>query len=92
MNCQNIQRFGCNSLIDNKDLYHIGASLKDLGKQCFAFDKMDDERKDIAQILNEVKASNELIKKSVENADVNEAYIYDILDKWAESRHIKIKK
>ena len=55
-------------------------------------DKMDDERKDIAQILNEVKTSNELIKKSVENADVNEAYIYDILDKWAESRHIKIKK
>ena len=54
--------------------------------------KMDDERKDIAQILNEVKTSNELIKKSVENADVNEAYIYDILDKWAESRHIKIKK
>ena len=28
-------------IIDNKDLYLIGASLKDLGKQCFAFDKMD---------------------------------------------------
>lgn len=28
-------------IIDNKFLYHIGASLKDLGKQCFAFEIMD---------------------------------------------------
>lgn len=27
-------------LIDNKDLYHCGASLKDLGKKCFAISKM----------------------------------------------------
>lgn len=24
-------------IIDKKDVYHIGASLKDLGKKCFAF-------------------------------------------------------
>ena len=28
-------------LLDGQDLYHIGASLKDLGRQCFAFSKMD---------------------------------------------------
>jgi len=28
-------------LIDNKEAYHIGASLKDLGKKVFAFSKMD---------------------------------------------------
>ena len=28
--------------IDNKDLYHIGASLKDLGKKCFAISKIED--------------------------------------------------
>ena len=28
-------------IIDNKILYHIGASLKDLGKKCFAFEIMD---------------------------------------------------
>lgn len=28
-------------VIDDKDLYHIGASLKDLGKKWFAFAKMD---------------------------------------------------
>ena len=29
-------------VIDNKKLYHIGASLKDLGKKCFAISKIDD--------------------------------------------------
>ena len=29
-------------LIDNKELYHCGASLKDLGKKCFAINKMND--------------------------------------------------
>ena len=38
-------------IIDNKELYHIGASLKDLGKQCFAFDKMDDPKTLIPAIL-----------------------------------------
>ncbi len=31
----------CFLIIDNKILYHIGASLKDLGKKCFAFDVFD---------------------------------------------------
>ncbi len=29
-------------IIDNKDLYHIGASLKDLGKKWFAFSKINE--------------------------------------------------
>ncbi len=29
-------------VIDNKNLYHIGASLKDLGKKCFAIPKIED--------------------------------------------------
>lgn len=29
-------------IIDNKHLYHIGASLKDLGKKCFAINKIED--------------------------------------------------
>ncbi len=28
-------------ILDNTELYHIGASLKDLGKKCFAINKMD---------------------------------------------------
>ena len=29
-------------IIDNEELYHIGASLKDLGKKCFAISKIQD--------------------------------------------------
>ena len=29
-------------VIDNKELYHCGASLKDLGKKCFGINKIDD--------------------------------------------------
>ena len=29
-------------VIDNKELYHVGASLKDLGKKCFAISKIED--------------------------------------------------
>lgn len=35
---------GCHDrflIIDNKDIYHIGASLKDLGKRLFAFSKLE---------------------------------------------------
>ena len=28
-------------IIDNKEVYHLGASLKDLGKKWFAFSKME---------------------------------------------------
>lgn len=40
-------------IIDGKELYHIGASLKDLGKKWFAFSKMDIEVGRMLQILNE---------------------------------------
>jgi hypothetical protein len=36
-------------IIDQTELYHIGASLKDLGKKCFAFSKMNEE---VVNILN----------------------------------------
>jgi len=38
-------------IIDNKDVYHIGASLKDLGKKWFAFAKLD---KDTFSLLNKL--------------------------------------
>lgn len=39
-------------IIDNQILYHIGASLKDLGKKCFAFEEFDSDF--IADILAKV--------------------------------------
>ena len=39
-------------IIDNKDIYHLGASLKDLGKKWFAFSKMD--KNSVSSILNSI--------------------------------------
>jgi phage regulator Rha-like protein len=40
-------------IIDKQDLYHLGASLKDLGKQCFAFSKLDSLAPDILSRLQD---------------------------------------
>lgn len=42
----------CFLVIDNTELYHIGASLKDLGKKWFAFSRMDIEVANMLQFLN----------------------------------------
>ena len=39
-------------IIDDKEVYHLGASLKDLGKKWFAFSKMD--KKSLESILNSI--------------------------------------
>jgi len=39
-------------IIDDKDIYHIGASLKDLGKKWFAFSKFD---KNAIELLSKLK-------------------------------------
>lgn len=39
-------------IIDNQEVYHLGASLKDLGKKWFAFSKL--EPKSIENLLNEI--------------------------------------
>jgi hypothetical protein len=40
-------------IIDHKEVYHLGASLKDLGKKWFAFSKLD--KSSVSNILNEIK-------------------------------------
>ncbi len=45
-------------IIDDTELYHIGASLKDLGKKWFAFSRMDDLTQMILENLK-LKTSKE---------------------------------
>ena len=40
-------------IIDGKEVFHLGASLKDLGKKWFAFSKL--ETKSVENIMNEIK-------------------------------------
>ena len=38
-------------IIDNKEMYHLGASIKDLGKKCFGINKIED-KEIIGKIIN----------------------------------------
>jgi hypothetical protein len=42
-------------LIDEKELYHIGASVKDLGKRWFAFSRMDSL---VGEVIQRLRANN----------------------------------
>lgn len=56
------------------------------------FEAINEERGSIDKLVESYNNSSKLLKKVVESNDVNEEYIYEILDKWAESRRVKTKK
>ena len=47
-------------IIDNKTVYHIGASLKDLGKKWFALSKIN---LDAAEMLAKLEQEKKIFKK-----------------------------
>ena len=61
-------------------------------KSTSIFDAILEEKSSIDKLVNSYESSNKLLKKIVEGNDVNEQYIFEILDKWAEDRNLKIKK
>ena len=40
-------------IIDEKELYHVGASIKDLGKKCFAINKIENE--DVIEVIKNIQ-------------------------------------
>ena len=40
-------------IIDEKELYHVGASIKDLGKKCFAINKIENE--DVIKVIKNIQ-------------------------------------
>ena len=44
-------------IIDGTVAYHVGASLKDAGKKCFAINRIED-RENIIDILNRIKKTD----------------------------------
>lgn len=52
---------------------------------------LKEEKSSIEELALNYKNTNELLKKILEKNDVNEEYIFDIMDKWAENRKVKTK-
>ena len=45
----------------------------------------------LAEVLEKQRETAALLKKITESGDVNETYIFEILDKWAAARRVKMK-
>lgn len=56
------------------------------------FESLKEEKLSIEKLVENYQESNKLLKKVVENNDVNEEYIFEILDKWALDRKVKTRK
>ena len=41
-------------IIDKTEIYHIGASLKDLGKKCFGFTRLEESQLMIKTVMGAV--------------------------------------
>lgn len=81
----------------NKDVADVLKSNSDqIGqihdKNNSVLESLLEEKQDIASLVEGYKSTNELLKKVVENNDVNISYIFDIIDKWAEDRKVKTRK
>lgn len=81
----------------NKDVAEALKSSSDTIKQIHdkstsIYTAITNEKETMDKLIDSYTESNKLLKKVVENNDVNEQYIYEILDKWADSRKVKTKK
>lgn len=54
--------------------------------------RIADEGKSITDLAKTYAETNAFLKVLVEKNDVNEEYLFDVLDRWAESRRVKTKK
>lgn len=50
------------------------------------------EYQSIEKLAESYDNSTKFLKKVVENNEVNEEYLFEVLDRWAESRRVKTKK
>lgn len=61
-------------------------------KNTSIYNAIQEEKLSIDKLVESYNTSSQLLKKVVEANDVNEEYIFEILDKWALSRKVKTKK
>lgn len=53
---------------------------------------ISNQKGSIEELTSTYRETNRLLKQIIEKDDVNEQHLYEVLDKWAEARRVKIKK
>ncbi|MCL2556041.1 MAG: hypothetical protein FWE03_03355 [Firmicutes bacterium] len=79
----------------NKDVADVmienGRQLSEIKKGMDSIVK-EQGGEDLKELLITQKTSANFLKKIVEDKDINEAYLFEVLDRWAEDRKVKVKK
>lgn len=81
----------------NKD---VAAVLQDNGKKIEEIRReneaisaaLAEQNKTVKELTYAFRETTEALRNTVEGEEVNEAYLFDILDKWALSRKVKVKR
>ena len=90
-NLQNVNDFINKDVAENivensKAIQEIKSGSENIAK------RLEEEKSSVEKLTEVYSSSNALLKKIVEKNDVNEEYIFYIIDKWAEDRKVKTKK
>lgn len=89
-NVQKVSQFINEDVVKTIEKNTEDISLIKSGNQAI-MSRLEQEKSSIDKLTETYKATNDVLRKIIEKDDVNEMYIYDILDKWAESRKVKTK-
>ena len=81
----------------NRDVASVladnGKKIEEIRKENEALSSaLAEQNKDVKELISVFRETAKALNKTVEEEKVNEAYLFDVLDKWAESRKVKIKK
>ena len=68
---------------NNAEIKSVKSSAEDIVK------RLEKENSSIERLIAEYTQTNAFLKKIVEGEDVNEAYLYDVLDRWYSSKKKK---
>lgn len=90
-NVQKVSEFINKDIADSLSQNHQKLEIIKSGNESLT-KRIIDENSSVESLLTTFVSTNELLKKVVEKEDINEEYIFEILDKWAESRKVKTKK
>ena len=81
----------------NKDVAAVlqenGKKIEEIRRENEAMSgALAEQNKTVKELLYAFRETTETLRKTVEGERVNEEYIFDVLDKWATARKVKIKK
>ena len=65
-------------------------SIKDKSES--VLETLLDEKSNINQLIEQYSETNHLLKNITEKQDLNQQYIFDLIDAWAKERGVKTKK